>query len=257
MKLRSMAAGLACALLTGPAWGAFQFNYTVIPGTGALDGKNIFKFYAFNDQQGQQAGSHALLAMEVHFQTAGQPFSFDFRNTDADTKADANVFGKDFDETNAASTFMRIGSYPDWLSVLPAAKTFSTAAGAVDPAANYASVTDFVVSGFSINKSLDATQGLGRFYGAAVVPTGVDINVVGKVAAEVGGVSGTGAAPIAGISLIDTTSPLALAEAAAQVSPGPDYFFSFTATAPEPGTIGLVATCIAGALMRRRSRRAR
>ena len=253
MKMGRIAAGIVAGLALAPAaHGAFQFNYTVTPQSGALAGKNLFKFYAFNDQRGEQAGSHSLLVMEVHFKTQNQPFGFDFRDTDGDTKSDANIFGKDFDETNAASTFMRIGSYSEWIPVLPNPNTFSTKAGAADPAQNYSNVTDFLVSGFSTNKALDATQGLGRFYGAALVPAGVDINVVGKVAAEVGGVSGTGAAPLEDPSLLDASSPLELALAQAQVSPGPDYFFNFTATAPEPGALSLLAVPALTLLRRRR-----
>ena len=193
MRRSAILAGASMFALAGGAEAGFAFNYTVTPGTGDLAGKNVFNFYAKNDQKGEQYGSKSLLVMETHFKTQGAPFAFDFRDVDGDLQADANVFGKDFDESNGRSTFMRIGSYPDWISVQPAANTYSTKAGA-NPQQAYGNVSDFLVTGFSLNKALDATQGLGRFFGTAVVAEGVDIHVFGKVAAEVGGIAEPGAA---------------------------------------------------------------
>jgi hypothetical protein len=272
-----LAAGAAVLGLGGTAQAGFVFNYTVTPGSGELAGKNVFNFYAKNDQKGEQYGSKSLLVMEVHFKTTGAPFTFDFRDVDGDGQADANVFGKDFDESNGQSTFMRIGSYAEWLSVLPRANTYSTQAGAADPRQGYSNVSDFLVSGFSTNKALDATQGMGRYFGTAVVPAGVDINVFGKVAAEVGGIAepGTGG-PAAGApvdlgapslavtdpelaAILRAQSSVELGEALAgaspapaPISPGPDFFFNFVATAPEPG--GWVALGLGAAMLGRRRR---
>jgi hypothetical protein len=257
MKKGSMAAGLACALLTGPAWAGFVFNYTVMPGTGALAGQNIFKFYALNDQTGDQLGSKSLLASDIHFQTVGQPLKFDFRDVDNDGRVDANVSGLGMDENNVTGTFNRYGTSADWneFYVRPLGNR-GTASN--DATMAYATVTDFNITGFSQNKALDATQGLGRFYGAAVVPAGTDVHVFGQVAAEKGGVVGTGAALLDGADLLFSDpgmSSLLSAEAAASVEQGAFFPFSFTATAPEPGTMGVLG--LTGTLMmaRRRTRR--
>ena len=119
------------ALLVAPAAHAgFTINYTVTPGVDALAGNNVFRFYAKNDGTGEQLNTKSLLAMEITFATPGQPFTFDFRDTDGDTLPDANIFGKDFSEMIAPATFMRFGQYPDWISVVPAANKYSTRAGA-------------------------------------------------------------------------------------------------------------------------------
>ena len=58
----------AGALLLGVAPAAhagFAINYTVTPGVDALAGTNVFRFYAKNDQTGEQLGSKSLLAMEI------------------------------------------------------------------------------------------------------------------------------------------------------------------------------------------------
>jgi hypothetical protein len=252
-----MAVGLACALMAESAWAGFVFNYTVMPGTGALTGKNIFKFYALNDQTGDQLGSKSLLASDIHFQTVGQPLTFNFRDVDNDERLDANVSGLGMDENNVTGTFNRYGTSADWneFYVRPVGNRGSATN---DATTAYANVTDFNITGFSQNKALDATQGLGRFYGAAVVPVGTDVHVFGQVAAEKGGVVGTGAALPDGADLLSSDpamSSLLSAEAAASVEQGAFFPFSFTATAPEPGTIGILG--LAGTLMmaRRRARR--
>jgi hypothetical protein len=261
MKTGRILAGVVVALsfLPAVARAGFQFNYTVTQGTGALAGKNIFRFYALNDQTGDQAGSKSLLASDIHFTTQGQPLVFDFRDVDNDQRVDANVSGLGMDENNVTGTFMRYGTYTDWVEafIRPVGNRGSATNNATTA---YASVTDFNMAGFSQNKALDATQGLGRFYGAAVVPAGTNVNVFGKVAAESGGAAGTGAAPldssgIESLLLDSTTTQLLAAEAAAGVEQGPFYNFSFVASAPEPGTIGLLG--LAGTLMiaRRRARR--
>jgi len=255
--IRTIAVAAVFAL-AGTARAGFTFNYTVTPGAGDLAGKNVFNLYAKNDQKGEQYGSKSLLVMEVHFKTQGTPFTFDFRDTDGDAQADANVFGKDFDDANGRSTFMRIGSYPEWLSVLPATNTYSTKAGA-NPQQSYSNVSDFLVSGFSMNKALDATQGMGRFFGTAVVPDGVDINVFGKVAAEVGGIAepGTetgslakGDATLAAMMEEEWDRAVARGAPRAPTSPGPDFHFNFVAVAPEPS--GLLAMGLAAVVMGRR-----
>jgi hypothetical protein len=262
MKMRNVLSGLAVALFLSPsAHAGFVFSYTVMPGAGALAGKDIFKFYARNDQTGEQLGTKALLASDIHFKTAGQPLYFDFRDMDNDERDDANVAGLGMDENTVTGTFMRYGTYNDWQpGFISPSGNRGTATS--DARIKYANVTDFNVASFSLNKALDATQGLGRFYGAAVVPAGTDVNVFGRVAAEAGGVVGTGAAPLeaAGIDssfIADTaTTSLLAAEAAASVEQGAFFNFNFTATAaPEPGTIGVLG--LAGTLMmaRRRARR--
>ena len=255
MKVGKIAAGALAALILAPAAHAgFQFNYTVTPGTGALAGDNIFRFYARNDQTGDQAGSKSLLASDIHFKTQGQPLVFDFRDVNNDSRVDANVSGLGMDESNITGTFMRYGDYADWLTafVRPVGDRGSSTN---DAQVAYGNVTDFNVAGFSANKALDATQGLGRFYGAAVVPAGVDVTVVGQVAAEKGSATGTGAAPLDPAELLvaaESTTALVSAEAAAAVEQGPFYQFSFTATAPEPGAITLLAAPALTLLRRRR-----
>ena len=250
MKKGLWAVGLVCAAAAAAASTAragFMFNYTAAPGSGSLSGMNVFNFYALNDQTGPQAGSHSLLAMSVTYATAGQPFKFDFRDSDGDGLADANVYGNGFDETNATGTYLRFGSYADWLAFVPKDNTFSTKAGAANPVANYANVTSFKVEGFSQNKTLDATQGFGRYFGTAVVPAGVDVTVSGKVAAELGGVA-TGSAPMD----IEAWPGFPTPDPAAAIQQGPDFPFSFTATAPEPATFGLLGVAGIAALRRRR-----
>jgi hypothetical protein len=254
--------GAGALLLLAPAAHAgFAINYTVTPGVDALAGKNVFKFYAKNDQTGEQLGSKSLLAMEITFQTQGQPFTFDFRDTDGDGQADANVFGKDFTEAAVPATFMRFGEYADWVSVLPAANKFSTKAGA-NPTANFTGQSTFQVTGFSQVKTLDATQDNGLFFGGAVVPAGVDVHVFGQMAAEKGGASGTGssaAAADAAIALLagpEATSAFVAAEAAAAVEQGKFVPVEVLATAPEPAAFGLLGLgALAGLSSRRRTRR--
>ena len=254
MKIRLMAAGLACALLAAPAWAGFVFNYTVMPGTGALAGKNIFKFYALNDQTGEQLGSKSLLASDIHFQTVGQPLTFDFRDVDNDGRADANVSGLGMDENSVTGTFSRYGTSADWQEVY--VRPIGNRGSATNDATTaYANVTDFNITGFSQNKAIDATQGIGRFYGAAVVPVGTDVHVFGQVAAEKGGVVGTGAAPLDLLTADPTMSALLSAEAAASVEQGPLFSFSFVATAPEPGTLGVLGMIGTVMMARRRARR--
>jgi hypothetical protein len=259
---RWCAAAVAVLSFGSSARAGFQINYTVTPGSGDLAGKNLFEFYARNDQTGEQAGSKSLLAMEITFQSqpAGRPFTFDFRDIDGDGQADANVFGKDFDQSNAAATFMRFGTYPDWISVLPRTNTYSTKAGA-NPQQSYGNLDNIQVTGFSQNKALDATQGMGQFFGAAVVDQGVDIHVFGQMAAEKGGPSGTGSslaqsAPV--VTLLagpQATSALLSAESAASVEQGAFVPVDIVASAPEPGTLGLLA--LVGAAMVARWRRMR
>src|SRR6266566_7018051 len=70
-----------CLAAATPARAGFVFNYTVTPGDGLLAGKNIFQFYAKNDQTGYQAGSKSLLAADIHFKSVGgTPLTFDFRD---------------------------------------------------------------------------------------------------------------------------------------------------------------------------------
>lgn len=258
MKKGKLVVGFACALMAQSALAGFQFNYTVAPGVGPLAGKNIFRFYARNDQTGDQAGSKSLLASDIHFQTQGQPLTFDFRDVDNDGRVDANVSGLGMDETNITGTFNRYGTSADWLEVYvrPVGNRGSATNNAT---VAYANVTDFNITGFSQNKALDATQGLGRFYGAAVVPAGTDVHVFGQVAAEKGGVVGTGAAALfSGSDLLSTDpgmSALLSAETSANVEQGPFFPFSFTATAPEPGTIGVLGLIGTGMMARRRARR--
>jgi hypothetical protein len=258
--MRSVLMGIAAILFLSRASEAgFVFNYTVTPGVGALAGKNVFRFYARNDQTGEQFGTKALLASDIHFKTQVQPLFFNFRDVDNNELDDANVSGLGMDETTITGTFMRYGTSNDWQEafVSPSGNRSTATSNA---ATKYANVTDFNMAGFSLNKALDATQGLGRFYGAAVVAAGTDVTVSGRVAAEAGGVVGTGAAPLESLGIdsliIDTgTTSLLAAEAAASVEQGSFYSFSFVATAPEPGTVGVLG--LAGTLMlaRRRSRR--
>ena len=259
MKAGRIAVGALAALVLSPsAHAGFQFNYTVTPGTGTLAGDNVFRFYAKNDQTGDQAGSKSLLASDIHFKTPGQPLVFDFRDANNDSRIDANVSGRDMDENNITGTFMRYGDYADWQAVYvrPIGNDGSSTNNAQTA---YANVTDFNMVGFSANKALDATQGLGRFYGAAVVPAGVDVTVVGQVAAEKGNPTGTGAgaAPLDPAELLvsaESTTALVSAAAAA-VEQGPFYQFSFTATAPEPGALSLLIAPALTLLRRRRRRR--
>jgi hypothetical protein len=256
--LFAAAVSVSALLLAPAAHAGFTINYTVTPGVDALAGNNVFRFYAKNDGTGEQLNTKSLLAMEITFQTPGQAFKFDFRDTDGDALPDANVFGKDFSETIAPATFMRFGQYPDWISVLPNANTYSTKAGA-NPTANYTGKSSLQVTGFSTVKTLDATQGQGLFFGAAVVPDGVDIHVFGQMAAEKGGPSGTGAslaadAPIQLLAGPEATTAFIAAEAAAVVEQGKFVPVEVFATAPEPGTVALLGIGLSPTLLRRRRR---
>lgn len=260
MRNRSIWAGVLVVLtLGGTARAGFQFNYTLTSGTGALAGKNVFNFYAKNDQQGGQAGSKGLIAIEAHF-VASQAFTFDLSDVDADGLTDVNVFGKGFDQTNAASTFMRLGSFAKWFGVLPKDNLYRTGGGAVNPAQNFANVTDFRAVGAIQGGNtdvLDATQGLGLYYGTAVVPVGVDVTVNGMVAAEKGDIVGTPAAPPEdGGTFLSGEWELALrAQEQSGLTQGPNFPFNFTAAAPEPATLGVIGAAALGLLTRRRTRR--
>src|SRR4051812_16872835 len=109
MKKGALAIGFACALLAGPAWAGFQFNYTITSGTGALEATNVFKFYAKNDQTGEQLNTHLLLGVSGIMQSLGGPFAFDRRDIDGDGLNDVNVKGSGISESNITGSFMRIG----------------------------------------------------------------------------------------------------------------------------------------------------
>lgn len=266
MKKGILAVGLMCALMAAEsAEAGFQFNYTVMPGTGALQGSNIFKFYAKNDQTGEQLNTHLLLGISGTMQSLGGAFTFDRRDIDGDGLNDVNVKGSGISESNITGSFMRIGLFSDWdlgvpeVSILPA-KPYSKNG---NPSAFNSTLSwglDGVNLAANTNPStLEAAQGLGAFFGAAVVPAGSDVKVSGRLAAEKGGVVVGGAAPLPTDSaalLSGGVSPaLSSIIAASNVEVGTFVPFSFTATAPEPGTIGLMVTCVAGTLMRRRGRR--
>ena len=267
MQKGILAVGLMCALMAGPALAGFQFNYTVTSGTGALSGTNIFKFYAKNDQTGEQLNTHLLLGISGTMQSLnGGAFTFDRRDVDGDGLSDANVKGLGISESDITGSFMRIGLYSDWdlgvpeVSILPA-KPFTKTGG--NPAA-FNSTTSWGLDGVNLAantnpSTLEAAQGLGAFFGAAVVPTGSDVKVSGRLAAEKGGVVIGGAAPLpsdpVGLAVADVSPELSAIAAASNVELGTFIPFSFTATAPEPGTVGVMAVCAIGALARRRSRR--
>jgi hypothetical protein len=223
----------------------FEFNYTVTPGTGALTGNNIFALYAKNDQSGEQLGSKKLLVFDIHIKPLSQSLIFDFQDIDGDSLKDANVSGKNMSESNITGTFLRTGDYANWAiaSVKPAMYKGSQG----DPVASYllVGVTDFNLVGLVLGpaNAPDATQGLGAFYGAAVVPAGVDVNVSGLVAAEYGGISGT-PAPLPG-DVVPAADP---------PTQGPNFNFNFTAQAPapEPGTLALLGLPAVALIARRR-----
>jgi hypothetical protein len=230
-------------LFSGTAQADFDFNYTVTPGTGALAGDNIFTFYARNDQSGEQLGSKKLLVFDIHFKPVSQSLLFDFTDTDGDSLPDANVSGKDMSESNITGTFMRTGTYDNWYIVRSYPSGYLSGGGG-NPVTTYTGVTDFEMIGTVLGptNAPDATQGLGAFYGGAIVPAGVDINVSGLVAAEYGGISGTPA-------------PLPFdAPQGAPTEVGPNFNFSFTAQAPEPGALSLLAIGAVGLISRRKRR---
>jgi len=259
--LACAASVVLCAASASQA--GFKLNYTVAAGTGSLAGNNVFSFYAKNDQTGEQAGSKTLLAMDMHFQIVRPGFTFDFRDNDRDGLADANVFGKDLNQASASGTFMRFGTYDGWLSAWPSNTTYSTAHGG-NPTVTYPLLTDFNVAGFSQDSAaaLDATVGLGLFFGTAVVPTGFDVHAFGQMGAEKGGgvVTGPSAAapvPIALSAGPDATAAFNAAAAAAALEQGKLVPVDVVATAPEPGTLGLTgiaAVALAGARGGRRRR---
>jgi hypothetical protein len=249
---------VAVCLAAAPARAGFVFNYTVTPGDGPLAGKNIFQFYAKNDQTGDQLGSKSLLAADIHFKpVGGTPLTFDFRDVNGDLIPDANISGSGMDEGNVGGTFMRFGTYADWQEVF-VRPVGNKSGGTTVPIVAYANVNDLNLVGFSLNKTLDATQGLGRFYGAAVVPIGVDVNVFGQVAAEKGGPVGTGAAPLVGddvdalLASGDVSDAMLVSERSRGVEQGPFFQFNFVASAPEPATTGLMGVGTIAVLLRRR-----
>jgi hypothetical protein len=231
-------------LAAGSAQAGFDFNYTVTPGTGALSGNNIFKFYAKNDQSGDQIGSKTLLVFDIHIKPLSQSLLFDVStDVDGDGNPDVNVAGKGMDENNVTGTFLRVGTYDNFAIAVTSPKPYNSAGGA-NPIAAYTNVTDFNLVGLVLGpaNAPDATQGLGAFYGAAVVPTGVDVNVAGMVAAEVGGIVGTPSALPADVP------------AGAPAGQGPDFFFNFVAQAPEPGSLTVLGIGGVGLISRRRRR---
>jgi hypothetical protein len=256
-------AGIASVLLlaSNASEAGFKLNYTVAPGTGSLAGNNIFSFYAKNDQTGEQAGSKTLLAMDMHFKIARQGFTFDFRDNDRDGLADANVFGKGLDQASASATFMRFGTSNGWLSAWPSTSTYSTAQGA-NPTVTYPLITDFNVAGFSQDSAsaLDATVGLGLFFGRAVVPAGVDVHAFGQMAAEKGrgvvaGPSLAAPGPIALSAGPEATSAFIAPATAASLEQGNFVPTDLVASAPEPGTLGLLGIATAALVGARRRRR--
>jgi hypothetical protein len=269
MKKRWFLALAAMFFVSGlHAHAGFVFTYTVDQAQVQGQLRNVFRFYARNDQQGDQAGSKSLLAISVHLKPVGLPLVFNFQDLDGDTVPDADVFGKDQTVAAITGSFVRVGTHDDWLAawVRPVGDR-SKNTGLV-PTTAYANVTDLWIEGFSQNKALDATAAPGQFYAAAVAPLGVDINVVGKVAAEKGGIVSTldPADPLTPQQLADQEGiTLELATLIAQQGAGPSaaaadgeigsfYDFSFTAQAPEPSTTALLAAGAAGLLSRRRRR---
>jgi hypothetical protein len=265
MKKGFLAVGLVCALVTGSARAGFQFNYTVTSGTGALEGTYIFKFYAKNDQTGEQLNTHLLLGVSGTMQSLGGAFTFDRRDIDGDGLNDVNVKGSGISESNITGSFMRIGLFSDWdlgvpeNSILPA-KPYSKNG---NPSA-FNSTTSWGLDGVNLAantnpSTLEAAQGLGAFFGAAVAPAGSDVKVSGRLAAEKGGVVIGGSAPLPSdpAALVGTgISPeLSSIIAASNLEVGTFVPFSFTATAPEPGTLSVMGICTIGALLRRRRRR--
>jgi hypothetical protein len=263
-RLFSAAAAAAVSLgLVGvgapAARAGFQFNYTLTPGTGPLAGKNVFCFFAKNDQQGGQLGSKSLLAISVHIKPIGQPLGFTFTNLDGDGIGDADVAGKNQDENTVTGTFVRIGSNTDWLSAWVRPVGDRSNGTGYTPANEYSNVTDLWIEGFSQNKTLDATTGLGRFYAAAVVPANVNVNVVGRVAAEAGTIVGTPSSAVESLeALSSAVAPVsaefleAAAEAQAASTTGDFFDFNFTAVAPEPGAVGVLGVVGVAAMARRR-----
>jgi hypothetical protein len=265
MKKGLLAVGLACALVTESARAGFQFNYTVTSGTGALSGTNVFKFYAKNDQTGEQLNTHLLLGVSATMQSlGGGAFTFDRRDLDGDGLNDANVRGSGISLSNITGTFMRIGLSANWdggvpdNSILPA-KPYSKTG---NPAA-FDSTTSWGLDGVNLAantnpSALEAAQGLGAFFGAAVVPAGSDVKVFGRLVAEKGGVVVGGSAPVAsdpvGLGNSDVSPELSAIIAASNVELGTYIPFSFTATAPEPGTLSVMGICAIGALAQRRRR---
>jgi hypothetical protein len=268
-----VAAALSALLIGQSAHAGYVFNYTITPGVGALAGDNVFKFYARNDQTGDQAGSKSMIAAKVRYQSVGtgQPLVFEFKDLNSDGVPDANIEGIGMSEAKVTGTFLRIesttpGALSDW------SRAFSTPAGhmsraGVVPTVNYASVIDFNAEGAELrrinqNDWADATQGLGRFYGAAVVPAGTDVKVSGMVAAEKGGIVSTGATAAAMALLDDAPLYQSLVDGApvegvpaAADAPLIYYPFSFVASAPEPATLGLLGIAIGATTLRRRARR--
>jgi hypothetical protein len=228
-------------LFAQSAQAGFDFSYTVTAGTGALAGDNIFALYAKNDQSGEQLGSKKLLVFDIHIKPLSQSLVFDFTDTDGDSLPDANVSGVNMSESNITGTFLRTGAYDKWAIAVAKPATYKGSQG--DPVAAYTGVTDFNLVGLVLGpaNAPDATQGLGAFYGAAVVPAGVDVNVSGLVAAEYGGIAGT-PAPLPGDN----------GPAADPPAQGPNFQFNFTAQAPEPSSIALFGAIAAMFTVRRR-----
>lgn len=216
-------------LATASARAGFDFTYTVTPGTGTLTGDNIFKLYARNDQSGEQLNSKKLLALDIHFKPLSGSLIFDFSDADGDSLPDANVGGYQMDENTITGTFMRTGAYQDWFIAHTTPAPYSSKSG--NPVSAFASVSDLELVGVVLGpaNAPDATQGAGAFYGAAVVPAGVDVQIVGLVAAEYGGISGTPAA-LPGWDDAQGAPP----------AQGPNFNFDFIAKAPEPGSLAIV-----------------
>jgi hypothetical protein len=243
------------ALFAGRSQAGFVFTYTVEPTTIQGSLKNVFKFYARNDQQGDQAGSKSLLAISVHLKPQGQPLAFNFQDLNGDGIVDADVSGKDQSSGNVTGSFVRVGSYADWLPVWVRPQGDQSGGGFV-PTTAYSNVTDLWIEGFSQNKALDATVAPGQFYAAAVAPLGVNIDVVGMVAAEKGGIASTLTGETVQQMVENEGVSLEFATQLTQnLEVGPNFSFSFTAVAPEPSGVGLVALAGAGVLARRRARR--
>lgn len=258
MRMGATVASAVLLCAAQAAWAGFTFNYTVGPNVVA-PGTNIFRFYAKNDQQGSQTGTQTLMGVSARMQSLGGPFRFDFIDVDGDGLPDANVNGVGMSEADVRGTFIRIGNRLDWFvpwqSLVPANGFTNTGLGGNPSAFNSTLLWGLDGVNLTANQKpplLDATTGLGCFFGAAIVPDDTDVQVSGLIAAENGAVVSGLTSDSTVASIVPYESYDSQPSEPAGSDPSAWYAFDFIAYAPEPGTLGIMVVGAMTFLARRR-----
>jgi hypothetical protein len=213
---------LIAAVLSGTmtisASAAFIVDVTITPGTGALNGFDIWRFFAsFHPTYSDEAlaGASGLASARVTLTTlpSTQNFKFKFMDLDLDGESDADVNGATIPDsvartsTTSVGTMIRVNpvrTFSVYALSPTGAKSDTNSDGTPDtfPSQNYASVKSFSVDGLSHDpdtdrpgfdasaKTANAGQpGAGALFAIAVVPTGTVVRAEGQLSPDKGSVS--------------------------------------------------------------------